>query len=196
MYNLIRRSFSLLLLLLLLAPDSPISRKSKSQRLDSHNTCPTMKCLTSAKHRPELERENLYTPTPPQMKSTETICNTQRRPRPPVPIRTDSSRSLTRSVDSSGGSSSIVESETSPITPNNRCLNLPSNGHFVPLQSVQEDESLDVNTNEQKASSKVNAIDQSRERELASIMSGYSLIPDNEKSHTDRVSLSLSRCPR
>lgn len=119
-----------------------------------------MKCLTSPKHHLEFERENIYTPTPPQMQSTETICTSQRRVRPPVPVRTDSSRSLASTTTSSGRSldSSIYESSPAMSTPTNRAANLMTNGHFVPLQSVQEDECLDVDINEDKFCPKVNPI--------------------------------------
>jgi hypothetical protein len=93
-----------------------------------------------------MERNNIYEGTPPKVKSNTMVPILPQR-RPPVPIRSDSTRSIGRSTDSgvitqmkNGISKSSYNNDTSMF-----------NKNFVPLQSVKEDEFL-----ENEKSSKVN----------------------------------------
>ena len=149
-----------------LVPDSPSdthSRKAKGSRMDRGETT---NARPSTKHRSsdyaEVDRNNIYAQTPPQLKSTSVnrvhshLSHEQRRQRPPIPLRTDSSRSLVSSATTrpngtptmtrSADVLSTADMETSILNHNTRCLNLITNGnHFVPLQSVKEDECLEEN---------------------------------------------------
>ncbi len=94
----------------------------------------------------DMERNNIYEGTPPKVKSNTMVPILPQR-RPPVPIRSDSTRSIGRSTDSgvitqmkNGISKSSYNNDTSMF-----------NKNFVPLQSVKEDEFL-----ENEKSSKVN----------------------------------------
>jgi hypothetical protein len=125
-----------------------------------------------------MERNNIYAGTPPKLKSTTLIPILQQQRRPPVPVRTDSTRSvgssiisspsnsfrhdsstiMSRSIDASSSSSSCglmtqmknkinhMKSKSS-YDIETSILNKISNGNFVPLQSVKEDEFLEVDNN-------------------------------------------------
>ncbi|CAF4728678.1 unnamed protein product [Rotaria sp. Silwood1] len=150
----------------------------------------------------DMERNNIYAETPPKIKST-TLKNetnhytTIRQPRrPPVPVRTDSIRSIGSTTTSSFSSQSTTPSnsfrhdsttimsrsadatsscelitpikneinhmksksthdiETSILNNHNKCLNMIANGNFVPLQSVKEDECLEIDDNNNEKYSK------------------------------------------
>jgi len=195
---------------LFLVTDSPttsISRKTKPNGIDDHQhtkSCQNMKSIISPKHTlmdfSDLERNNIYAETPPKVKSTTLINNknhyaaTRSQQRPPIPFRTDSTRSVGSTTTSSLSSQSTTPSnsfrqdprtimsrstdvsssemktstntmkskydiETAILNNNNRCLSMISNGYSAPLQSVKEDECLEVDNNNNEKYSKVNRLE-------------------------------------
>ena len=96
-----------------------------------------MSCLSSPKYRTfnpgERQRKTLPLPTASSpVKAMEVESDFRRRQPPPVPVRIDSVRGVLQSSTSSSAGHST-----------SRCLNTISTSHFIPLQSVQEDEYLD-----------------------------------------------------
>lgn len=189
-----------------------ISRKSKSNEINhyqSTKSSQSMKPMAPAKmitpDYSEMERNNIYAETPSKIKSATIDADTSNyvclRPqrRPPVPIRTDSIRSvggttvsscssqstttsnsyrqdsmniMSRSVDATSSSSSsdlitpiknemksksTFDIETSILNHHNKSLNTITNGNFIPLESVKEDECLEINNNNGKTT-QVNTI--------------------------------------
>ncbi|CAF1128370.1 unnamed protein product [Adineta steineri] len=178
------------------SPTNTIARKTKPNGIDDYQhikAYQNMKSLNSPKHimmdYSDLERSNIYAETPPKVKSTTPIKDsTSARQRPPIPVRTDSSRSvgntsmssqtttpsnsfrqdprtiMSRSTDSSSSSSGLTSQiknvtnnntkskstydiETAILYNNNKCLNMITSAYSKPLQSVKEDECLEVNNN-------------------------------------------------
>jgi hypothetical protein len=116
-----------------------------------------------------MERNNIYAGTPPKVKPTTLIpILQQQQRRPPIPVRTDSTRSvgssisnsfrhdsstiMSRSADASSscGLMTQMKNKINNMKSKSSCdietsiLNKISNGNFVPLQSVKEDEFLEV----------------------------------------------------
>jgi len=115
-----------------------------------------------------MERNNIYAGTPSKLKPTTLIPILQQQRRPPVPVRTDSTRSvgssisnsfrhdsstiMSRSADASSSCGLITQmkNKINNMKSKSNCdietsiLNKISNGNFVPLQSVKEDEFLEV----------------------------------------------------
>ena len=152
-----------------------------------------MKTIISPKHNlsdfSDSEIKNLSAEIPSKVKSATTLINhtnhyTPLRPqqRPPIPLRTDSSRSTGSTTISSLSSQSttpsnsfrqdsktnissygltsdmkngintiksktIYDIETAILNNNNKCLTMITNGYSTPLQSVKEDECLEVDDN-------------------------------------------------
>ncbi len=107
-----------------------------------------------------MERNNIYASTPPKVKSNTMIPILHQR-RPPVPVRTDSTRSIGSTTTTSPSNSFRYDSSSSSsgsITQMKNAISKPAydiepsilNKNFIPLQSVKEDEFLEVK------SSKVN----------------------------------------
>jgi hypothetical protein len=116
-----------------------------------------------------MERNNIYAGTPPKVKPTTLIpILQQQQRRPPIPVRTDSTRSvgssisnsfrhdsstiMSRSADASSSCGLMTQMKNkinhmkskSSYDIETSILNKISNGNFVPLQSVKEDEFLEV----------------------------------------------------
>ncbi|CAF2389523.1 unnamed protein product [Rotaria sp. Silwood2] len=196
---------------LILVADSStnaISRKNKSNDIDHYQatkTCQNMKSIISSKtitpDFSDMERNNIYAGTP-KMKpttlknETDHYTTMRQQRRPPVPLRTDSIRSIGSTTTSSFSSQSTTPSnsfrhestaimsrsadatssyelispikneinqmksksthdiETSILNNHNKCLNMITNGNFVPLQSVKEDECLEIDDNNNETYSK------------------------------------------
>lgn len=193
------------------------SRRTKSIENNSNNnnslsikSCQNMKSIIISKSSEtdfsDMETNNIYAETPPKMKSatlkndTDHYLAMRQQRRPPVPIRSDSIRSISsttassfssqstipsnsyrqdstaimsRSVDASSScelikpiknetnhtkSKSTYDLETSISNNHTKCTNTVSNGNFVPLESVKEDECLEINGNHNEIYSKVNIL--------------------------------------
>lgn len=103
-----------------------------------------------------MERNNIYAGTPPKVKSVTLIPKLQPR-KPPIPVRTDSTRSVssTTTTPTTTPSNSFrlmsrsVDTSSYGLTKNgiDDIETLISNGNFLPLQSVKEDESLEIDKN-------------------------------------------------
>jgi hypothetical protein len=107
-----------------------------------------------------MERNNIYASTPPKVKSNTMISILHQR-RPPVPVRADSTRSIGSTTTTTSPSNSFrhdSSSSSGSITQMKNAISKPAyniepsilNKNFIPLQSVKEDEFLEVK------SSKVN----------------------------------------
>ncbi|CAF0865473.1 unnamed protein product [Rotaria sordida] len=207
-----------------------ISRKNKSNDIDhyqSTKSCQNMKSIISPKtitaDFSDIERNNIYAETPPKMKSTTTLKNDtnhyipiRQQRRPPIPVRTDSMRSIgsttissfssqsttpsnsfrhdsttimSRSADATTSSCELItpikndmnhlkskstcDIETSILNNHNKCLNMITNGNFVPLQAVKEDECLEIddkNNNNKNNNEKYSQNDNRQQRIVSDIL--------------------------
>jgi hypothetical protein len=139
---------------------------------------------TKSKNFSDMEGNNIYAGTPPKMKPTTLVSILQQR-RPPVPIRTDSTRSVGSTTISTISSQSVTPSNSFRHDPSiilNRSVDASSSGlmnqvknginnmkskstydietsiltkNFTPLQSVKEDEFLEIDNNNNEKYSKV-----------------------------------------
>lgn len=122
----------------------------------------------------DMERNNIYAGTPPKVKSIALIPKLQQR-KPPIPIRTDSTRSV-GSITTMTTTPTTTPSNSFRLTNRSTDISSPSpspsyglttatikfkhgiddiDGNIIPLQSVKEDESLEINNNHNKKNSKV-----------------------------------------